>query len=46
MGCNCGGRKTTHQVVAPDGTVRQYSSEVEAKAAADKVGGEYQAIQR
>lgn len=45
MACNCNG-PTLHQVVHPDGKTVTYASEVEARAVADQVGGQYQAIQR
>jgi hypothetical protein len=35
-----------YQVRSADGTVRRYSSEAEAKAAAKSTGGEYQRLQR
>lgn len=42
MGCNCGStnRTTTKfQLTTPDGDVRVYLSETEAKAARSKAGG-------
>lgn len=49
MGCrSCGGGAVTliYQVRLPNGTVRRYSSEAEAKAAAKASGGEYQRLNR
>lgn len=45
MGCNCGPKKTLHQVVMPSGKPVTYASEADARAAADREGGTYQAIQ-
>jgi hypothetical protein len=48
MACNCGGgaKKAIHQVRRPDGTVKRYATEAEARAAADATNGEYQQLQR
>lgn len=45
MPCNCR-KRVVYQVVMPDGTIRRYSTEAEARAAATATGGEYQAIER
>lgn len=42
MGCNCGGNKNQpvrYEYTAPDGTVKVYSSEIEAQAAKIRAGG-------
>lgn len=47
MGCgSCGGGRTLqHRVRFPDGTVRRYATEAEARAVvAKKPGAEYQAV--
>lgn len=45
MGCNCGANKsskpTSWVVTSPDGTTKSYRTEVEAVAAAKRVGGTY-----
>lgn len=48
MACNCGGgqKKVIHQVRRPDGTVRRYSTQAEAKAAASQPGASYTKIER
>ncbi|MBF6298225.1 hypothetical protein IU459_11805 [Nocardia amamiensis] len=43
--CNCGPKKTLHQVVHPSGATITYKSEDEARAVAAQVGGTYQAQQ-
>lgn len=47
MGCNCGGgsKRVIHQVRRPDGTVKRYATEAEARAAA-AAGGQYTRIER
>lgn len=47
-GCGACGRQrnVTHQVRKPDGTIKTYGTEVEAKAAAASTGGSYERIQR
>lgn len=48
MGCNCGSRssssKALWQVTASDGSKHTYSTEVEASAAAARMGGTYRKI--
>jgi hypothetical protein len=43
MACACGktasGKKATYVVTAPNGTKTSYSTELEAKAAAQRTGG-------
>lgn len=48
MACNCGGgaKKTVHQVRRSDGTVKRYSNETEARAAASQPGATYTKIER
>lgn len=48
MACNCGGgtKRTIHQVTRPDGTVKRYATEPEARAAASKPGYSYTKIER
>lgn len=45
MACNCGGAKkagaSTFTVTASDGTKSSYSTQVEAAAAAARLGGSY-----
>jgi hypothetical protein len=46
MGCSCGKGKTapkSYVVRAPDGTTKTYKTEVEATAAAKRVGGTWKA---
>jgi hypothetical protein len=39
MGCNCGAGKVTYTVTAPNGSVYERKTEVEAAALADRIGG-------
>lgn len=45
MGCACGsgknGKPASYVVKSPDGTTKSYRTEVEAVAAAKRVGGTY-----
>lgn len=47
MACNCGSNKTTapksYTVTAPDGTKTSYRTDIEAIAAAKRVGGTWKA---
>lgn len=48
MGCNCGANKGTstpksYVVTAPDGTKTSYRTDIEAIAAAKRVGGTWRA---
>jgi hypothetical protein len=46
-GTCCGrSRSITHQVRFPDGTLKTYPSEIEAKTAANSTGGTYERIER
>lgn len=45
MGCNCGNKngtaRSTYEVTTPSGEKKVYSTEVEASAAARRLGGTY-----
>lgn len=43
MPCNCGRRGKEHRVIRPDGTIKRYHTEAEAKADAARTGGTYKA---
>ena len=48
MACACGGQKKngaqqTFRVTSPDGSTKTYSTEIEAAAAAARVGGTWRA---
>ncbi|WP_280246741.1 hypothetical protein [Nocardia abscessus] len=43
--CNCGPKKTLHQVVHPSGATITYKSEAEAREVEKQVGGTYQAVE-
>jgi hypothetical protein len=47
MPCNCGrGNSVAHRVIRPDGTIKRYATEQEAKAAAEASGGTYRPVSR
>lgn len=48
MGCNCGSssRVVVHESHRPDGTVKRFLSEVEARTDAAKYGGHYAQVVR